>query len=307
MLLVALMSKTLETKRKILILLRKKEMTISELSGSLGLSAATISQHLDELRSTGAIERIENEHFRKLKYYRAKETAAPIATNYVKYVIAAMALLAVFSGAYIYGGAHDGSLSNLSNGSSIRSMVTGGPGAYALACPLRSYELTGQVTGQSGFSTYSLSYPSGNYVNYVLMPGSSGEIRVTEHVTALPEQANASLAETPLSHSVVVIPATKGLSTNPPSAQGAYGGAAASAQVANVPAAPSGLAVSIAPANYTLAWNRTINVTVSIAASSTAAGTYWLEIDGPCGGPEPVLLTLEYSPYGAIDSNGTAK
>jgi len=97
------MSKTLETKKKILDLLRQKDMTISGLSAALGLSTATVSQHMEELSRTGAVERIENEHFRKLKYYRIRGAEARVLNRYVTYLIAAALVSAALLGFYFNG------------------------------------------------------------------------------------------------------------------------------------------------------------------------------------------------------------
>lgn len=96
------MSKTLKTKRKILALLKGKDMTITGLSAALGLSNATVSQHIEELSRAGTIERVENEHFRKLKYYRIRETESPPIANYAKYLIATVIVLAVALEFYFY-------------------------------------------------------------------------------------------------------------------------------------------------------------------------------------------------------------
>ncbi len=97
------MSRTLETKRKILGLLRDKDMTITGLSASLNLSTATVSQHIDELSRAGAIERVENEHFRKLKYYRIRETESQVLAKNAKYLIAAAVVMVVALEFYFYG------------------------------------------------------------------------------------------------------------------------------------------------------------------------------------------------------------
>src|SRR5271156_2171032 len=93
------MSKTLETKKKIFNLLKEKDMTITELSKELGLSTATVSEHVNDLVRAGAIEKIDNEHFRKLKYYKTKDVINPMIA---KYIIGAIVLIAIFSGFYLY-------------------------------------------------------------------------------------------------------------------------------------------------------------------------------------------------------------
>src|SRR5271157_2870730 len=66
------MSKTLETKDKILKMLKAEKKTVSELSVELGLSKATISQHLQELKGIGVVEEADNHYFRRLKYYQIR-------------------------------------------------------------------------------------------------------------------------------------------------------------------------------------------------------------------------------------------
>lgn len=65
------MSKTWETKRQIIQLLSSGNMNVTEIADKLGISQATASQHITELRSMGAIEEVSNEHIKKWKYYRA--------------------------------------------------------------------------------------------------------------------------------------------------------------------------------------------------------------------------------------------
>lgn len=68
------MSKELETKARILELLKAKDMTVVELSVELGLSRATVRQHISELRAVGAIEEIPDAYFRKHISYKAKRS-----------------------------------------------------------------------------------------------------------------------------------------------------------------------------------------------------------------------------------------
>ncbi|HVA82579.1 MAG TPA: ArsR family transcriptional regulator, partial [Candidatus Aquilonibacter sp.] len=48
----------------------KSDKTLSDICNELGLAPATVSQHLRELESDGMIERVDNPHIRKWKYYR---------------------------------------------------------------------------------------------------------------------------------------------------------------------------------------------------------------------------------------------
>ncbi|MEM0148829.1 MAG: DUF4382 domain-containing protein [Candidatus Micrarchaeaceae archaeon] len=67
------MSKHLETKNKILNLLSKKKMTLTDLSSELDLAPSTVSQHLRELEGKGFISEVENPYIRKWKYYQANK------------------------------------------------------------------------------------------------------------------------------------------------------------------------------------------------------------------------------------------
>lgn len=65
------MSKTWDTKKKILKLLSKGQMTLSEVSESLNLAPSTVSKHIEELKRIGAISMVDNPYIKKWKYYRA--------------------------------------------------------------------------------------------------------------------------------------------------------------------------------------------------------------------------------------------
>ncbi len=70
------MSKTLETKKKIIKLLGERHMTLSELSEKLELSPSTIEQHLKELEGQNAIKSIDDPYIKKWKYYTISDDAA---------------------------------------------------------------------------------------------------------------------------------------------------------------------------------------------------------------------------------------
>jgi DNA-binding transcriptional ArsR family regulator len=63
------MSKTFETKNRIIELLGKKRMTLSQLSEELHLAPSTIEQHLKELERASAIRNVEDPYTKKWKYY----------------------------------------------------------------------------------------------------------------------------------------------------------------------------------------------------------------------------------------------
>jgi len=63
------MSKPMKTKKAILRLLSDRSKTLTDISEELELAPSTVSQHLVELKTLGAIHQIENTHVRKWKYY----------------------------------------------------------------------------------------------------------------------------------------------------------------------------------------------------------------------------------------------
>jgi DNA-binding transcriptional ArsR family regulator len=82
------LSKTFETKKKIMEMLKAKPMTVTQLCEQLDLGVSTISQHIDELKRIGAIKEIENEYSRKWKYYTpdsAFDESKMLNTNNVSY------------------------------------------------------------------------------------------------------------------------------------------------------------------------------------------------------------------------------
>ena len=66
------MTKTWETKKKILRLISKKPQTAMEISRELGLAPSTVSEHIDALEEVGAIRQKENPFVRKWKYYEIR-------------------------------------------------------------------------------------------------------------------------------------------------------------------------------------------------------------------------------------------
>ncbi len=63
------MGKSKSTKAKILGMISSRNKTLSDISRELGLAPSTVSQHLQELKESGAILEVENEHVKKWKYY----------------------------------------------------------------------------------------------------------------------------------------------------------------------------------------------------------------------------------------------
>lgn len=287
------MTKTLETKRKILQLLKKKEMTISELSSQLNLSTATVSQHMSELVRSGAIEKVDNQYFKKLKYYRTKQVTSPVAAQYVKYIVGAVIALALLSGIYFYSAnkAQVGQLKvtvgtttiNSTTNTTANASPSGPVISSGLACPMEFYSINGTIENYSGFTAYNLHYDNNSTItDYVIGDGKSGLLYVSELVSRILSEPS-----------------------NFPQQRQHYASLEKESEVGNYTAlglpAP-GLNVSIVPQNFTVASNETLNFTVNMTANSTAQNTtYWLNIDGPCAGEvTPALITVGNSPY-----NGT--
>lgn len=270
------MSKTLETKKRILDLLKKREMTVSGLSKELGLSAATISQHMDELQSMGAVEKVNNEYFKKLKYYRTKEIVNPVIAKYIAMVVV---VLVVASAVYFYRG---GILSTTPRPTSTVSAVSPG-GVESFACPMIFYQLNGSIADYKGFSLYYLNYMNGTIADYVMANGASGNLYATESMgNVLQEPANSTVTER---QHYAILTQEEGTGFNTSS---------------------EGLNISISPENFTVTNNSKLNFTVTIVTDSAAPNmTYLLRIDGPCGGGvTPVLLTVGNMPYnGTIEEN----
>ncbi len=63
------LTKTWDTKNRIIKLLSVKKMTLTDLSKELDLAPSTMNQHIKELLDANAIRQIENPFYVKLKYY----------------------------------------------------------------------------------------------------------------------------------------------------------------------------------------------------------------------------------------------
>ena len=172
-----------------------RELNSSYIRGmpqELSLSTATVSQHMEELQKMGAVERVDNEHFKRLKYYKASQTP-PVSM--AKYVIVILLVAAAIGGyAILSYGATGTSQPQRSNGSAPPSIITTTApqanasttpiqpgGAGAIACPMMTYSLNGTITGYHGFSLYYVNSSNGGIPDYVT--GSSGTFNVSERVT----------------------------------------------------------------------------------------------------------------------------
>ncbi|HUB92483.1 MAG TPA: winged helix-turn-helix domain-containing protein [Candidatus Saccharimonadales bacterium] len=269
------MGKTLETKKRILNLLKKNDMTITELSRELGLSTATISQHMDELQGMGAVEKLENEHFKRLKYYRIREA---VNMNIAKYVIGALVIIAAVSALYFYAGHSGNSPYNAtaatnSTGLNGTATVVGGGGIGALACPFIRYHLNGSIANYSGFSLYQLNSSMGNVSDYVIGNDSIGMFYVSERVSDVLN--NTEFPDTNLTHFAVFTFANATFGSIVP-----------------------GINATISPMTYNAVNGTTVNFTIGMDTANVESGTYWLRIDWPCeGGVQPFLVTVGSGPY----------
>lgn len=71
------MGKTWDTKKKIIRLLLKGNLTLTQISAKLGLAQSTVSKHIEELNQIGAISLVHNPYIKKWKYYRANPEFSP--------------------------------------------------------------------------------------------------------------------------------------------------------------------------------------------------------------------------------------
>ncbi len=279
------MGKTLETKKKILDMLKEKKMTVGEISKELGLSHATISQHISELQRAGAIEKIDNEHFKKLKYYKTDENSS---TRFFKYVVGGVVLIVLISvlSGIIYlnyfSGSTNKSVNTLNYTTTINNTVkTTNLGteitvnnAGAQACPFLFYNLNGTIKSIIGFKTYYLNTSYGTVQDLVINKGDVGTLYVNETTTNVLNESNSGLYNR--EHYVY-------LSTMNNSFNYSY----------------TGINVSINPVNFTIRNNESLGFELSFYISQNAMNqTYWLHIDGPCGGGvKPLLITIGNGAY----------
>lgn len=77
------MSKVFGTKKRIVALLNKQPMNITEISEALSLSKPTISQHISELEDMGLIKRIDNSHYKRVQYFVAADAKKEVQRSEV--------------------------------------------------------------------------------------------------------------------------------------------------------------------------------------------------------------------------------
>ncbi len=173
------MGRTLETKKEILSRLKNERKTVTQLSEELGLSKATISQHLSELKSMGAVEEDDNSHFRKLKYFRladaGRRTAGPTFGTFgrVVTVVAVIAAIgAVYAALLFMGGAgpaipqSNSSVNPNASALTVTSVSAGGGSGPLAACPMLPYYRTANAT-VAGKIVGEIANGSPCYLSYI--------------------------------------------------------------------------------------------------------------------------------------------
>ena len=189
------MSKTFGTKNKIVKLLGEKPMTVTEISAVLGLSKATVSQHMAELENMSMVEQIDNPHFKKVKFYRlsdAKSRAVEQSSSpgFRRMIIpAVLAVLVV--GIILIAGAVQKPVNQTHIVTRVTNASTGiGSLSSGYACPMiRAFTngthanestLSGIVSEIALGSPCSLAYVSGNIVANLNYTSSNGTVLVPE-------------------------------------------------------------------------------------------------------------------------------
>ncbi len=188
------MSKTFGTKNKIVKLLREKPMTVTEISAVLGLSKATVSQHMSELENMSMIEHIDNPHYKKVKFYRLSDAktgaveqgSAGLRKMIIPSVLAILLVGIILSAAVLQKPSNTiriGPAITNSN-SSARSLGVG------YACPMIMAFTNGTHANESMLSSIvseialgfpcSLAYVNGNKVGNLNYTSSNGTVQVPE-------------------------------------------------------------------------------------------------------------------------------
>ena len=283
-----LLGKTFETKKRILDILGRRKMTITGLSRELKLSKATVSQHIEELRLAGAVEKVDTEYFKKLKFYKTNpgyQISMPAKT------IGVIVIICVFAAALYVTEISQHIVIIPSNSASMNNTVTSpvaqpnafvvtpGPLSPQAMCIIEFYGINGTLSALNGFSAYTLNSSAGSVYDYVIGRGTTGELELLEnvsHVLPLPQGYNRTRSH------------YYWLRYN--QSLGSF---------------VTGVNITFNPARY-YAENSTIRANVTVSVNESAPyGTYWITFDGPCGGgTKPALLTVGSAPYNGVIQSG---
>jgi DNA-binding transcriptional ArsR family regulator len=292
------MSGIFETKNKILKSLSSKPKTGRQLAQELGLSQATLTQHLHELEQKGLVHEADGSYSKRWKYYEVNALAyerftgngamvrGAVAAFAAALVVLAIALFAVGTNAP----AHK-ALPNISTNATTVSGETSAPAAVnalitpgglqaATACPAIFAAESNITLGRiAGFQQYTVS----NYTDLVIAPGSTGAINYT--VTLAPLTGNENKNMTLHVYNRIFMYHNQSNSTMPNDTT-------------------PGITIAQMPANYTVpypssasSYNFSLKFNVS---SSATQGTYWAVIALCEGYSKPMLITVGNRPY-----NGT--
>lgn len=189
------MSKTFDTKERILKLLNKKPLTVTQIAQALGLAQSTISQHIEELMQAGAVDEFDDSK-RKWRYYKANAEYYSKISKYHGYgreeysvakkiLTAGIVLIVAFAAFSLYHRPIAANHNTTTYNSTISSTYTTTvmaitpstraiPAFSASACPIMFQNQT--------FNTALASYLNMSYYNYsgmqqfVLTPDNSGTL-----------------------------------------------------------------------------------------------------------------------------------
>ncbi len=287
------MGKTFETKKRILDLLKKKNMTVTEISEQLNLSHATVSQHMSELQKAGAIEKIDNEHYKKMTYYKVSENQNGFLMKYALGIIGIILVLGVviyLSGVYTNtpiintsGQNPHNTSSNLTSKNTNTTLknasiisnetpISVSGSSAAIACPMLFYELTGNVKNSGN---YTVNGTQSTYKDFVLGKNTTTIFNIEENFSNVFNESDSSLYNR--QHYVHMNQINNVFNSS--EIVGIYG--------------------KFSDTNYTVKNNERINFNLTVQVGENATeNTYMVHIDGPCGGGvKPFLITVGNKPY----------
>ncbi len=202
------MSKTLETKKKILDLLKEREMTVTELSEALNLAVPTVAQHIAELQDMGAIEKMDSEHFKKLKFYKVAENPSFMNTALAKLLLGILIIAIIGAAVYLY------STYNTNNQASSVSLYVGNSVSVRNVTILLSgiVPINGVNT-----ATFTISKNGMQTGTAVLGAGKNGTVNINgTKVSILVHDINSTKELAVVSVSATAITTTTTIATPPP-------------------------------------------------------------------------------------------